>query len=245
MVAAVAVSLSACGQVHPATGPSTGSGVAALRQCAVGGGAFLDADDLNIEGTFVPFLTQALTGAPVHGGAGPGPAATAQHDFVAGRIEGFLVDFAVKGPYRDAEDAYAASIGYAKGQWPLVPLVGTVVSDHPGVLEVYQDNIVFSGAAGARTMTDIYRGTAATPGWTVEPWKPAGVQVDESFAIAGLPQPGAPVGEHIVKMVMRHGDLVVAVNVQGGAGVALDNTGSIGERAAVRVATSCSFAAGE
>jgi hypothetical protein len=211
-----------------------------LLHCALSGGAFLTASELT-PGPFVQFLSQDLTVAPVKGGISQeGPGAVARRTFTKGHIDGDLSELAVSGPDRAAEDNYARSLGYSIGPWPLVPLNGPVVSHNPGVLEVYQEDLVFDSTAGAQAMESIFRTsvTLATGARLIE-WRPSSVTADDSFAVETIPSLGVPKQENTVRMVGRMGSLVVSIIVQGGDAVNVATASPIGDVGVQHLASSC------
>ena len=90
-------------------------------------------------------------------------------NYLAGHITGYLSDVAVYGPYRTQLDAAASSLGYSIGKWPLVPLVGQVVKDNPGLLEVYVEVRAFKSDAGANSWLSSLAGSYALADYKVVP----------------------------------------------------------------------------
>jgi hypothetical protein len=197
-------------------------------------------------GTFEQFLSEDLGTAPVKGGvSSSGLAATVRSTYVAGHIDGYLAEAAISGPDRAAEDAYARSLGYQIGKWPLLPLTGTVVTHNHGVLEVYQEDLVFRTSAGAAAMASIYQRSAALiPGTTLGPWTVSAAEPSDAFSVETVPPKEKPVLENDVWMIARWGDLVVRIAVQGGDGVSTTEAFPIGKTAVMHLVDACSLPGG-
>jgi hypothetical protein len=86
----------------------------------------------------------------------PGSQGTAGHPrwdlthYVCGQYDGFVASDIMYGKYRAEDNALARSLGYQIGKWPLLPVVGQVVSALPhGLLEAYEEAFQFRTAAAA------------------------------------------------------------------------------------------------
>jgi hypothetical protein len=80
-------------------------------------------------------------------------------DNVCDEMDGFISRVALEPYYKKLEDAYAQRLGYTTGKWPLVPLRGAVVSDHPRLLlELYEKVSQFSSAAATRSYLHVLAG---------------------------------------------------------------------------------------
>ena len=90
------------------------------------GDAFLTSRDL---GAFTQFVDVTYHSSPFHRRAGTKPPLVSA--FRISRIKGFITNLALHGQYRKENDALARSLGYKVGTWPLVPLQGIIVRDHP------------------------------------------------------------------------------------------------------------------
>lgn len=94
----------------------------------------------------------------------PAAAPTYARDYEGGHFMGYLNNRALSPPFRAEEDAFARSLGYSVGKWPLVPLSGPIVSSTPGLLEVYQWVYFFKAPAdSAAWITDTVTTLKATP----------------------------------------------------------------------------------
>jgi hypothetical protein len=136
-------------------------------------------------------------------------------DYLAGHITGYLSDVAVYGPYRTQLDAAASSLGYSIGKWPLVPLVGQVVKDSPGLLEVYVEVRAFKSDAGAKSWLSSLAGSYALADYKVVP------PPDKHVALAVEGTLGQDDGfhEHIVFYDVQVASRVLRLAYQGGSGL--------------------------
>lgn len=90
---------------------------------------------------FDKFLDFRFDTAPVKGAAPV--AGVSPPDFVsdyqAGWMRGFLIDSAMSGPFRADLDARARELNYPIQKLPYIPLIGEIVAQSKGPLEVYEE----------------------------------------------------------------------------------------------------------
>jgi hypothetical protein len=148
----------------------------------------------------------------------------AGRSFVAGRSKGFISSLALSGAYRQEADAAARALGYTPGVWPLVPLTGSIVSDNPGVLEVYQTNLAFGDSGGADAFVTATVASASNPHRVTEDGVPAPTYAvspidlgDRGTAMVEPPSPADGQHEFSVGVNVRWRVFVVQVTVRGGA----------------------------
>lgn len=132
--------------------------------------------------------------------------------YVCGQSNGFVAHVIMYGKYRAQDDAFARSLGYQVGKWPLLPVIGQVVSALPhGVFEAYEEIFQFRSAAAART-------------WLVDArWEPVpprnmtGVSLPAGFiARAGISGPDDGRHEHGIGISGQIGATVIVVSFNGG-----------------------------
>jgi hypothetical protein len=154
---------------------------------------------------------------PVIGrGSAPGESPpTFVTDYETGHITGYLSDIAVYGPYRTQLDAAASSLGYSIGKWPLVPLVGQVVKDNPGLLEVYVEVRAFKSDAGANSWLSSLGGSYSLADYKVVP--PPNQHV--ALAVEGTLGQDDGLHEHIVMYDIQVASRVLRLAYQGGTGL--------------------------
>lgn len=116
------------------------------------------------------------------------------------------------GKYRAQDDAYARSLGYHVGKWPLLPYIGPAVSGLPhGVLEASEEIYQFRSAAAAGTwLTDARWEPTPSPDLT-------GISLPSGFiARAGVSGPDDGRHEHGIGISGQIGSTVVVVSFNGG-----------------------------
>lgn len=90
-------------------------------------------------------------GRPRLGGS-PSPL---QLEYICGAVAGFLTDISLTGKYREENNAWAQSLGYAIGKWPYTPLSGPIVGQQRHkALEIYVSLLQFTSARAAMTYAD-------------------------------------------------------------------------------------------
>jgi hypothetical protein len=107
---------------------------------------------------------------------------------------------------------YVTRLAVHHHRLPMVPLVGSIVPRHPGLLEVYEFVETFRTATAARSWfqfkfvpTNSYWRAVGTPNG-----------VSEGFARAGRISPAVG-SEHVINYVALRGNRVVRLSFQGGA----------------------------
>jgi len=191
-------------------GPSTLPGT-----CVVRDEAFLAPRAL---GSFTRFVDGRFDHPPFFGIDNRAPFVTT---FRVARQEGYIADVALRGRYRQAEDAVARAAKYTVGRWPLVPLTGAVVRDHGGELEIYQTNWSFGSWDGADAWLRSLRQSGG--GMYGDVVKTVAVRLgDDTYAFQSHP-PGGDLGhERVAAIVVRQGTAVLTVRVQGGKDITVN-----------------------
>lgn len=209
-------------------------GHASTPSCQLPDSTLLLGSDLAPQGRFEQILNGWQTAPPIKGTLAPRPAIT---DAINGRVAGYLNEVAISGPDRRAEDAYSESLGYDVGHLPLVPLVGSVVADNAGLLELYENVWLFKSRAGAEDMLAVLRGSGLADMVT----EPVSFRLgDESFGYAMSAADHDPQTEHWVHLTVRVGDAVISVTGQGGAQLSMGLVENLTRRAVERFRSTCS-----
>ncbi len=227
--AGVAVGFGVTRAVHH-DGTSPLSQAKAPTDCALSLASFLPADAMP---GFTPMVNESLESK----GA---PAAHAS-SYKGGWIHGSIASKALAGPDRADEDAYARSLGYTVGKWPLVPLVGKVVADTPGILEVYEKHYAFSSAADATQMIQGFRASVSSDSQA----HAIDTRVFGPTWAGGLRSVLGPNdGRHelIIQTIEQVGTHVVELAFQGGAGLTPESVVPLVQTATTRFAAACSAA---
>lgn len=182
------------------------SAAATPSDCALSGQSFLATPFDGLE-----LMVDNDLGAPIGGRHQAGPAST----FSGGHIHGSIATVAVTGPDRASEDAYARSLGYQVGKWPLVPLTGSVVAHNPGLLEVYEKHYVFSAVSDATAAEKYFADS-----WAADPQAHAldSTTLGSPWTVGTETTLGPADGQHeeSVQMVAQIGPRVVVLAFQGG-----------------------------
>lgn len=181
--------------------------------CFTRADAFLTTRDL---GAFTQFHDETDHVAPFKHEAGTNPPLVTE--FRVSRMKGFITNLALHGKYRKENDRLARSLGYRIGKWPLVPLQGTIVRDHPGILEAYETHYVWRSLKGARAnLTWVRSSVALTPSSaaTVTPF-PVHLGND-AFGAVTRPVNRAGLHEGTVDVAVRFGKRVLRLQLRGGA----------------------------
>ncbi len=134
-----------------------------------------------------------------------------QRDYVCGRYYGFVITAALKGRYRQQNNATARAAHYPIRKWPYVPLTGDIVAQlRHRVLEIYEGVYQFHSVAAARAYLMVVRGgTPATPVRTAS--------VPESFeAGSSVLGPDRGTDEHVIRVSGQMGAVDVTASLQGG-----------------------------
>lgn len=184
--------------------------------CASSPSAVLQADQLP---DYVQSKDAPLRQLPFKGGIG-GELPGYVTDFVEGRFRGFIQKIAYQEPYLSENRAQAASLNYSLGGDLLVPLAGTVVSDHrTTLLEIYESVYRFRGADDAATWLDNFKSSMAQdPSITADPGvsAPSGMLV---YKAAMGADDGAH--EHAYFVAGRLGTVILSLSFQGGVDLPL------------------------
>lgn len=190
---------------------SSGGRPSTAGPCITRSDAYISAADL---GPFTQFLRATFYTSPFAGFAPPGARLAWITDFIISGVRGYLANVTLKGLYRRLEDKRARALHYQVGKWPLVPFQGRVVTDHPGILEVYQSNFAFRSTKAARMVLRSNRNSGdGVQGDVARPF-PAHFG-DDTFALKAYPPPGSQREWH-VNLVVRLGTSVVALSIAGG-----------------------------
>jgi hypothetical protein len=168
--------------------------------------------------------------------------------FVGGRIGMWISTLALSGRYREESDAFARSLGYPMQELPLIPLVGSIVIEHPDApLEVYEDVDVFTTDRWAAEWIEMARqnvamqGTATSNGVTQPQMSLVDVALgNEAVAVIepmALGQRVATDGGLMIRV--RTGRTTVSVSVRGGPGLTVSLVQALAARAVARVKAEC------
>lgn len=132
--------------------------------------------------------------------------------YVCGEEEGFVSDVIMYGRYRAQDDAFARSLGYTVGKFPLVPYQGPAVAQLPHyIFEAYEEVYQFrSPTAAARWLSSVRRSPLA-------PHDLSGLPLPPGF-IARIEVMGRDNGndEHTFGASGQHGNDVIFVSFRGG-----------------------------
>lgn len=199
------------------------------RPCALGDSAFLGRSEL-------PGFTQMIDTSfnSIAVGVVADPIAPGQ----AARSTSFINNIALASPYREEADAMASSLGYAIGKWPLVPLTGRVVADHPGLLEITQTNWSFNDQSAAHAFfSALTSGSGDIGGLPDQPFEVA--LGDESFGYVAAE--GPPDGLHEVAVVVsvRVRSTLIQLGMRGGAAMSPALGTSMADQAYERLIAQC------
>jgi hypothetical protein len=146
-------------------------------------------------------------------------------DFQVERMQAFVSNLVLHGRYRAENNAYARSLGYKPGKDPVVPLVGTIVKDHPDVLEVYEFHWVWRSSRGAAAQMRSVRGSGKGDHVVRQTNLHLG---SDSLGYVTRPVVSDGLHEWSVGIVVRLHALVVTLTLRGGARVASANLPVLG-----------------
>lgn len=210
--------------------------------CATTAAAMVTSADL---GSFTQFADGPLASLGLHGVA-PHPIDAA---FLGGRSRMWLATMALSGRYRADNDAYARSLGYTVGDLPLIPLVGSIVTEHPAdPLVVFERILVFSDASWASQWLGMARSTVTMQGTSTANGVPqpsmalASVSLgDQALAVIEPgPAGGAVATTGNIGVEVRVGRTVVDVTVEGGTGLLVGQVQALAQKALSHLETACS-----
>ncbi len=191
--------------------------------CIVNPAASITVADLHAltGSSFTPYISLKFTVFPIKCRAGTcnQPVST---QFVAGRMTGLLISISLHGKYKQENDAFVRKLHGVPGKWPLVPLFGSIVRDHPGTLEVYEQAWVWKSTTASKQYMTMGRANARLV--KNASFFRVGVGSD-SFGVVEPPpasgnQPKPYERNAIVNA--RFGARAITVRVQGGAGTDSD-----------------------
>jgi hypothetical protein len=131
--------------------------------------------------------------------------------YVCGEDESFVSDLIMYGRYRAQDDAFARSLGYITGKWPLLPYEGSAVSQRPhDIFETYEEIYQFRSPGAAAMWLGNLRGPSSRDDL-------AGLQLPAAF-IARTEVMGPDNGrdEHSIDVSGERGDEVLFVTFRGG-----------------------------
>lgn len=214
VILAAAVASCSAGRASPGGRAVT---AASRTRCAVATSDFITAGRLPGYTQFVTANDRILPVASL-----PGQPARFAGSYVCGQFRGLITDLALRGTYRQQNNARARRLGYTLGKWPLVPLTGAIVSqqDHR-VFEIYEGIYQFSSPSSSAAFL---RATSDNGQDNVI----AGLARQmEGHSLAVKPARGAVVIEHplgpdrtadelAIYVGLPLGDFVVTLSFQGG-----------------------------
>jgi hypothetical protein len=158
-----------------------------------------------------------------------------QRDYVCGRYYGFVITAALKGRYRQQNNATAKAVHYPIGKWPYVPLTGNIVAQlRHRVLEIYEGVYQFRSVAAARAYLMVVRG--GTPATPVTASMPGSFEATSS--VLG---PDRGTDEHVIRVSGRMGAVDVTASLQGGQSLTWRDVGPYWQQAWNRLQNSQVF----
>src|SRR6266508_3164816 len=202
--------------------PLGSEGASRALSWALQDGAFLPADAY---GDFVQFLDTPST-SPLKGGA--------SRSFGGWRGQGFFAAVALQPQYMEENERIRGAWGYEQPEGrPGLPLRGSIVVDHPGLLESYQTIWVFGNEEDAIDWT--IRNGGAEQNFT--PHEARLLQVDDAVVVQAPPADGQM--ETRLGIVMRLSSLTTTLTFQGGAEVTFNNMLPLVQEALSRIRAEC------
>lgn len=180
---------------------------------------------------------------PFHIHSGATPSFAAYTTFQRGALVGYVSNIVHQTPYWQENLALQREFGSANsyGKVPLLPLRGQVVTDTPGILEVYEDVDVFSSHAGVVSMSD----TVATDLAASSAAKPIAIRslnlpiMASTSAEEYAEVPGNPGYEHHVDVQVTSKRVFLQMDFRGGAEIPLDAVASTVRIATQRLVMAC------
>jgi hypothetical protein len=132
--------------------------------------------------------------------------------YVCGLSNGFVSQVIMYGKYRAQDNALARKLGYSIGEFPLLPVIGPVVSALPhGVFEAYEEVFQFRSASAAATWLSGARWEPTPPQDLADVSLPVGF-----VARAGTSGPNDGKHEHGIGISGQIGTDVIVVSFNGG-----------------------------
>jgi hypothetical protein len=193
-----------------------------MPACATQDAVFLPAESY---GNFI----QAVDGPITPFSEGKDPSENPDTPTVRGK--GYFDKIALDPRYKEENGAQARALGYEVGNRPFLPLSGSIVKEHGGVLEAYQVNFSFPSVEGA-----VQRMANARI-------QNADILVDTALlgneTYAWESPPADPGHEKAVAMGARLGNALVSFRFQGGAGLRATDLVSYIEDALSRLRATC------
>lgn len=182
------------------------------NDCVVHDSTFLATRDL---GAFSVIAAEDYRFPPYRGSVPRSRPPVFAATFRGGQLTGLIANVAVTGPDRPAEDAWARSLHYTVGRWPLVPLQGPVVRHNHGLLEAYETALAFTSDEGAKSWIGHLRAS-----WALEPQAqklrlPDGRADGVAYWRILGPDDGAY--ERMISYTMRFGTRILALDLRGGS----------------------------
>ena len=162
---------------------------------------------------FVLMIDRAFNTLPFDVGT-----AAAPRGFLVARSRALINGVALASPYLAQANQQAASLGYKTGRWPLVPLTGQVVADHPGMLELTQTDWAFTDPSTASSFLRFLSKSGS--GIIGAPSQPFPVRLgDESYGYLSREGPNDGSHERVVEVIVRSGSTVIQLAIRGGSSV--------------------------
>ena len=178
-----------------------------LAGCATSNSAFLSQEELS---GFVVIVDES-----VHSGTTLSSSASSAPNSSSGRLVGHLNSKSLGQPYRAQEDALAHSLNYTVGKFPFVPLSGQIVTDTPGLLEVYESHFVYGDEAVALATLQDFRASAAPGGGHVVA-APVLDDIQSDHEVAVVVPPVSREKETSVRFAYAIDGVYVVLSFQGG-----------------------------
>jgi hypothetical protein len=158
----------------------------------------------------IPMFREAHSQLPGSHGIASHPRSSLTQ-YVCGQYDGFAGNDIMYGKYRAENNALARSLGYQTGKWPLLPVVGQVISALPhGLFEAYEEAYQFRTTAAAAAWL-------ASARWEPVPPKNMAVSLPTNFiARAGVAGKDDGTHEHGIGISGQIGATVLVVSFHGG-----------------------------
>lgn len=205
------------------------AGAGAGEICAVQDEAFMPVDRF---GEFVEAVDSTMNTSPYGGVALEAPL---KQSYRQGRVKGAISSAALRPEYKQENDALARSLGYIPGDLPLLPLVGAVVRETPGLLEVYQANEVFS--SGEAVALALAAARTSNSSFVVPPEEHLLKLGDETALFEESPRDDDQ--QRRVVAITRWGDIIMSLTLKGGRDVTLQEASAYSQEAFARLQSAC------
>lgn len=198
--------LTACGMVGCGATHRVPPAAPSLAACATSPTVLLSQTSLP---TFRQVVLNTFSQLPVHQAqASNSSLSQAQKQFQRGATVGYVIRLAYSAPYS------SSGTGYTSGGGPVLPLQGSIVIQHPTLLEAYELVTVFSARAGTVWYQQfVERSIGSVPGVA----HPALPRQYQSYYIATYALGNSPSFEHEVRVnTVLHGRVEVDFAFRGG-----------------------------